>query len=212
MPEPITLAVVGSALLSEGVKFLYSQAGDILKRWRERKEAAAEGEAQSSEGAEPVGTQFPPIFEGTLTRPVIHFDAVERTEGELRDLRRALSDYAEGIENVDHNDEELLETTDALRRILEVVYRQRITFKGEQRAESGPLVEGEVDVDQVAGYAAAVRARTIDSGRISGRLRATRVEAGGSAIGVDLDTIGSSPDLGVTGRDPQRGGSDASGA
>lgn len=205
MPEPITLAVVSGALLTEGVKFLYSQAGDILKRWRERREAAGQGKAESQEGAEPLGTQFPPIFEGALTHPVIHFDAVERAEGELRDLRRALADYAEGIENIDHNDKELLETTDALRRILEVVYRQRITFKGEQRAASGPLVEGEVDVDQVTGYAAAVRARAIESGQISGRLRATRVEAGGSAIGVDLDTIGG-PGPAVTGRDPQGGG------
>jgi hypothetical protein len=41
MPEPvtITLAVVGTAALKEGVKFLYGQAGELLKRWREKREA-----------------------------------------------------------------------------------------------------------------------------------------------------------------------------
>src|SRR5437879_6867359 len=39
MAEPLTLALVGSVILSEGVKFLYAQAGDALKRWRPRKEA-----------------------------------------------------------------------------------------------------------------------------------------------------------------------------
>ena len=36
MSEPLTLTGVGVVVLTEGIKFLYAQAGESLKRWRER--------------------------------------------------------------------------------------------------------------------------------------------------------------------------------
>jgi hypothetical protein len=111
-------------------------------------------------------------------------------ENELREIRRLLADYADGIEVPKPGDHLVAEQADALRRLLEAVYGQRITFKGEQRPPSGPLVIGEIDVKQVAGDAAAVRAKVISSGEVRGSAKAERVEEGGKLTGVETDHIG----------------------
>jgi hypothetical protein len=188
MVEPVTLAAVGTVALTEGIKFLYTQAGEVLKRWRERRDAGESGEAQP-EATAPIDADLPDAFEGELSEPKIHFDALDRLAEDLREIRRSLSDYAEGIEKVDSKDEDLLAKTDTLRRLLEAVLQERITFKGEKRPPSGPVVQGSIDVNQVAGYAAAVRARRITGGRIEATGNAERVEPGAEFIGIDVDEI-----------------------
>jgi hypothetical protein len=189
MVEPITLAAVGTVALTEGIKFLYTQTGEVLKRWRERRDAAESGDA-SPDDAAPVDIELPDVFEGQLSEPKIHFDVVTRLDKDLRETRNNLTDYAQDIQKVDSNNEDLLAKTDALRTLLEAVLQERITFKGEIRPPSGPVVRGSIDVDQVAGYAAAVRARRIPSGRTEVEAKAKRVESGGEFIGVDVDEIG----------------------
>src|SRR5215213_5523723 len=162
MVEPITLASVGSVALTKGIKFLYAQSGEVLKRWRERRETVESGTSSLDDTAR-IDAKLPNVFEGQLSEPEIHFDVVKRLGQELQETRRSLSDYADDIEKVDNNDQELLAKTDALRRLLEAILQERITLKGEQRPPSGPVVEGHIDVEEVAGYAAAVRA-----GRIAG--------------------------------------------
>src|SRR5690349_16387636 len=104
MADPFTLTAVGAVALTEGIKFLYGQAGEALKRWRERKAAG------KSADVEPADVQLPSdAFAGQLERPQLHFDAVGRLEQELRDLRAAVADYAQGIDEVDPNNEELLQ-------------------------------------------------------------------------------------------------------
>jgi transcriptional regulator with XRE-family HTH domain len=186
--EPFTLGALGAVALTEGVKFLYGQAGEILKRRRERKKAAEEGRDEGE--PEPLPIEDPGILEGELEPAVIDFEAVDRLEEDLKVFSQQLGNYASGIEEVDPSDEELLHAADALRRALEAIYQQRITFQGEERPPSGPLVEGRVDVEEVAGYTAGVRAEAIESGRVTGELKAKRVEPGGEAIGVDAKRIG----------------------
>lgn len=189
MVDPLTITAIGAVVITEGIKFLYGQAGEILKRWRERKDAEKDASIQLND-TEPIDVKLPPIFEGQLSAPHIHFDAVERVEEQLRGLRKDLSEYADGIELVDITNENVLQRIDALRQLLEAVYQQRITFKGEQRPPSGLVVEGRIDVEEVAGYAAAVRARQIVSGSVRVDAKARRVEPGGHFIGVDTDSIG----------------------
>jgi hypothetical protein len=189
MLDPLTLSAMGAVAITEGIKFLYGQAGEILKHWRERKDAAKDASIQLNK-TEPIDVKLPPVFEGQLSVPQIHFDAVERVEEQLRRLRKDLSDYADGIELVDAKDTSLLQRIDALRQLLEAVYQQRITFKGEQRPPSGPVVEGRIDVEEVAGYAAAVRARQIVGGTVRADAKAKHVEPGAQFIGVDTDSIG----------------------
>ncbi|MGZ3626949.1 MAG: hypothetical protein ACXVDN_04660 [Ktedonobacteraceae bacterium] len=189
MVDPLTITTIGAVAITEGIKFLYGQAGEILKRWRDRKDAAKDASIQLN-NTESILFKLPSVFEGQLSAPYIHFDAVERVEEQLRELRKDLSDYADGVELVDVTNENLLQRIDALRQLLEAVYQQRITFKGEQRPSSGPVVAGRVDVEEVAGYAAAVRARQIVSGTVRAEATAGRVEPGAHFIGVDTDIIG----------------------
>lgn len=188
MVDPLTLSAIGGAAVTEGIKFLYAQAGEVLKRWREQKEAA-KNTTKLHDQTEPITIKLPAILEGQLITPEIHFDAVERLEEQLREVRRSLSDFADGTETVDLTDEHLLRSVDALRRILEVVYQQRLTFKGEQRLPSGSMVVSNINVEDVAGYVAAVRARRI-GGDVRVEAQTKRVEPGAQFIGIDTDTIG----------------------
>lgn len=184
MSDPLSLAMVGAAALTEGIKFLYSQAGEALKRWRERK--AAQGTAV----VEPVDAELPAVaFQGQLTEPRLHLLVVSRLEQDLRDLRAAVADYAQGIEEVDTSNKELLQTVDALRRAMEVVYRQRLVFQGEPDAPMDVPALGEAKVEEVLGYVAGLRARRI-VGSATGRVEVRKVGAGGQAVGLDADTIG----------------------
>ena len=189
MVDPLSLSAIGALAITEGIKFLYGQAGEILKRWRERKDAAQDASAQMNT-TEPIDLTLPAVFEGQLIAPQIHFDAVGRLQEQLRELRKDLNDYADGTEAVDPTDQHLLHNVDALRQLLEAVYQQRITFKGEQHPPSGPVVEGRIDVEEVAGYTAAVRARQIVSGSVKADAKAKRVEPGAQVIGIDTDIIG----------------------
>jgi hypothetical protein len=201
MPDPLTLATVSAVALTEGIKFLYGQAGEALKRWGKRKltkTATAEPTM-----AEPVSVQLPAdAFDGQLREPRLHLDAVARLEQELRDLRAAVADYAQGIDEVDPNDKRLLEKVDGLRLAMEAVYGQRIVFKGEAGPSSGTAVVGEVKVKEVLGYVAGLRAKQIISGSATGRVETDKVGPGAQAVGLDAETIGLSPPEGVARRKP----------
>src|SRR5258708_39898262 len=97
MIDPLTISAIGAVAITEGIKFLYGQAGELLKRWRERKDAAKDASLQLN-NTEPIDVKLPPVFEGQLSAPHIHFDVVERVEEQLRGLRKDLSDYADGVE------------------------------------------------------------------------------------------------------------------
>jgi hypothetical protein len=138
MIEPISLTAVGVFALTEGIKFLYTEAGELLKHRRESKE----GERQ--EGSEPELRPPADIIEGTVEPARPNDERLARLADELRERRKSLTDYADDVAEVDPSDVALLKDVDELRRLIEVIYGQRITFKGEQREPSGPLVENEV--------------------------------------------------------------------
>lgn len=190
MADPLTLSALGAVALTEGIKFLYEQAGEILKRWRERKDSASKEASPQVMKVEPAEAKLPSIFQGQLTPLQIHFDAVERLEEQIRGMRKDLSEYAEDIEPVDPHNAFLLQRTEALRQLLEAVYQQRLTFKGEQRPPSGPIVESSIDIEEIAGYAAAVRARQIKEGNVKVDAKVKHIQPGGSFTGIDADTIG----------------------
>jgi len=182
--DPLTLSGVAANVLAEGIKFLYGQAAEVLRRRREKRVA----EDPVVEVAESSAA-----LEGELDRLTIDPDAAERLEPELKKLFSALALYAQGIEPADPEDEGLIRTVDALRRVLEAVYHQRLTFSGEARPESGPLVEGEIDVGEVEGYVAAVEAELVASGHVIGKAIVDHVGPGGSAFGVKVKRVGGTP-------------------
>jgi len=130
------------------------------------------------------------VLEGTLAPPVIHFHRVEPLADSMRGLWTSLGAYAQGLEEVDTSDADLVAKADALRRQLEAVFGQRITFKGETRPASGtPVVVGIADVRTIAGEAAGLVAGTIERGEVRGELKADKVEAGGKGYGLKVDRI-----------------------
>lgn len=184
MTDPFSPAAWGGVVLTEGIKFLYQQAGEVLKRWRERRERGTASARQA--------TLRPPdgLLEGTVAPVEPRDDQAAFLERELRETRRLLADYAEGIEVPEPGDRVVTEQADALRRLLEAAYGQRITFRGEQRPPSGPMVIGEIDVKQVAGDAAAVRVKLMSSGEVRASAKAERVEEGGRLSAIEIDNVG----------------------
>jgi hypothetical protein len=184
MVDPFSLGALGALAATEGIKFLYGQAGEVLTRWRERKK----GNEEAAEAPIPVpGTE---LLEGELEPPKVDFEAAERLHEDIEQLATVLAPYTGGISEPAPDDTELSVAADGLRRALEAVYGQRITFKGEDRAASGPTVIGRAEVETVAGDVAGVRARLVTSGRIKGTATAKRVEKDGELSGVKIDTVG----------------------
>jgi hypothetical protein len=149
MVDPLSLAALGAVALTEGVKFLYGQATELLKRRRERRDAAKKDEA----AAEALPAAPEGLLDGSLALPgdvaVSDADADKLTK-----LRSQLNAYADGLEPIREGDAELLKVADALRGLLEGVYGRRITFAGEPgRAPTGtPLDAAEsAGVRQQAG-------------------------------------------------------------
>ncbi|HVQ91729.1 MAG TPA: hypothetical protein VMU51_11895 [Mycobacteriales bacterium] len=189
MAEPLSIAAIGAVALTEGVKFLYGQAGELLARWRARRSAP---DPAAEVAAAPVVLALPPAaFTGSLAPVAVDYDLVERLAGQLKDLAADLAPYAGGFDEIDPTDQALLGRVDALRLALEAVLGQRLTFVGEQRPASGtPVVSGAAVVGEIEGRVAAVRARQIRAGRVTGAVRADHVAPGGEAYGVDADVIG----------------------
>lgn len=179
MADPLSLSVIGATVLNQGVQFLYAQASELLKRWRERrdnKDAAVTAELQ------------PPadILAGEVAAATPDDERLGQLHEELSELRKALVDIADG-EAVDPSDEATVSEIEALRRAIEVIYGQRITFKGERREPSGPLVEADVDVERVRGDVAAVRAQSIRAGVVKARVKAKDVEGNVNGVNIEGD-------------------------
>ena len=185
MPDPITLTTVGTIVLTEGVKFLYKQATEVIKTWLGRKK---EGKKEKI----PMGTRLPSsVFnDPDASELAIDPTAMESLEGELRSLRGALADYADGIAEVSPDDEQFVETFDAVRRSLEAIHQKAIVLKGEKRDAAQIVINGTVDVATVRGHVAGVRARLVKAGVITGTAHATDVEQDGELYGVDVDISG----------------------
>lgn len=192
MSTTITLATVGLAVITEGVKFLYGQATELLKIHRQKKELKEEKEKETKNSIDSLlAAKCPDAFEGNLSIPLqVDENTLFALEPQLRSLRKDVSDYAEEIEEIDQNNPILMEKINALRLILESICLQKITFKGEQRDSSSLVVEGEIKVEEVRGYAIAVAAKNISEGTVIGRVQAKSVEPGGQIYGVKTDKIG----------------------
>lgn len=193
MPEPvtITLAAVGMVGITEGIKFLYGQASELIKWLREKRKTSSSGEA--AESVQPKLMPRPDVFEPNPAEAAVDEAALERLAQPLDELCDKLSGVMTGRTEVDASNTALLTCVDALRKALEIVIGQRLTFRGEKRPEAeGPIVRGRVNVDEVLGYVAGVVAGSITSGTVEGEVQAKKVDEKGKAIGVQVDEIGGS--------------------
>lgn len=152
MVDPLSLAALGGVALTEGIKFLYGQATELLKRHRDRAEkpthAAESPMVPSGEIA---------ALDGALTPKPVDEAVVEYNQARLLELRRALGDYADGLAAPDPADRRLLEQVAALRGLLELAYGQHVTFRGEDRPATGSALPADAP-EVVGGYVATVTA------------------------------------------------------
>jgi hypothetical protein len=128
MIDLMDLSPLGPMALQAGVRFLYEQATAALKRKFEPRADTPQ-----------VPPRLPPIFDDVSGPLSYHIDKVEALEEPLRKLSQAVSKWASGTEPVDPANAELIKAIAALRLVMEQVFQQRLTFKGEQRAHDGLL-------------------------------------------------------------------------
>ena len=173
--EAVLVGVTG-VVLKEGVKFLYAQAGEVLRAWRKRKQ----------DPKSPPPTVLKPPDEVSVGRP----DPLPNpVNDEMLDSLQELKDAAEAVKDgaVDADSSEARAVIANLRELLEASLRAPITLKGEA-PRSVDIRDIEVTVKTVEGRVRAVTAR-LDKlrGNIEHvRVRADDVKKGGDVSGVEL--------------------------
>lgn len=174
--EPITTTLAASAI-AEGVKFLYNQADQVLRSWRERR--------RNKDAAPP---KLLPAPEGVVVvakgEPVA--EPPDRdTEDTLRDLLEALEPVVAG--EVPAAADEAREAAGTLRGYLEQLMRASITFEGEPPrtldVRDVSIVAKQVSKD-VIGVTASLERLGAQTKIEKVRVQADSME--GDVIGVDL--------------------------
>jgi hypothetical protein len=141
-----SLAVVESAALTQGVAFMYKQAGELLTRRRQARDRAAASAERQAGGHSPAPGPAPlaplqlpeEVFEPVGSIPMAPAPAVlERLAQSLLGAYRDLDDYVLGTAALGGESQVGLDAVDRLRRLLEEVYGTAVTFRGEQRRPGG---------------------------------------------------------------------------
>ncbi len=149
--EPFSLAVLGGVAAAEGVKFLYGQASDLLKEWRAHR-----------------ALNVPPAESDALDGPVpsttVDPELLRTHHRELTALSAGLSPYALDHADLDLDDPEIAATVDQLRRLLEILYGVRLTFRGEQRERTGTTIDVQQRLETVHGSATGLAAKSLADG------------------------------------------------
>ena len=178
--EPNFNSVEGEALRL-GVQFLYAQAGEVLKRRRERSDDAS-GEVPVS--AVEVGV------DGLKVKPrqaEVDFSALEELAADIEELQRVLAPYAEGERAITPDDDDLRRLAEGQRRALERVLGQDFTLRGEVRSPIGVRME----VGDVHGYVAGLVGRPHGDVRVEMKVRS--VGPGATVLGADFTAGDNSP-------------------
>lgn len=129
-----SLTTVTGAALSDGVKFLYAQATELLRRRRSSSQAAQSAETRIRD--------VPHALDGPLQPVTPDKDALNAYAEQLTALRHAIVDYVEGLLPISAEDHELISNINNLRNLLEIILRQYLTFQGENRRTTGTPIAG----------------------------------------------------------------------
>jgi hypothetical protein len=172
----LTLAGVGAAVIAEGITFLYGQAGELLKRWREG--------GSSSEDKPKVLPPPAGVIVGRADPLSAPLDATMVES--LTTLRSMLGSIRAG----DLDDKDVRASVATMRDLLEVALKTRITFAGEAPRPELTAKDVTVTVERVSGSVAGLRANLQ---KLTGKVavgdvivQAGDVEPGGQVTGLDL--------------------------
>jgi len=175
--EPLSLAVLGGVAATEGIKFLYAQAAELIKAWRargkdhEQEPLAVPIVATSALDAPPASTTVDPAV-------------LARANATMLTLWQRLAPYAQDLAAVEDTDAELARDAGALRGLLEAAYGQRFTFRGEHREPTGTRVTVAQVLGTVAGRAVGVEGDIGAGATVEVRQDADGVSAEGTVTGV----------------------------
>jgi hypothetical protein len=175
-----SLATVESATLTQGVSFLYAQAGELLRRRREARDRASAAREQRGIAQAPAAAsaEVPAAVPGSLPQLLLPgdvFDAaggalpeaapatLDRLAASLLAARRDVDDYVLGMASLGGDSQAGLEAADRLRCLLEEVYGSAVTFRGEQRTagrrttyvraqDAGVVAGGSIHAKYIAGH------------------------------------------------------------
>ncbi len=175
MAAEMLLVGVATAALQEGVKFLYEQAGEVLRAWRARRRdptapppVVVAAPAQVTVGSPHPGSSVPD----------------PATVVTLEDLRADVERMATGELSVD--DPGARTTIAALREVVEAALGAPITFVGEA-PRSVRVTDVNVVVRDVRGRVAGVRLDTGQDADVRDvHVAAGNVEASGEVVGVQI--------------------------
>ncbi|HEY0790851.1 MAG TPA: hypothetical protein VGD78_07275 [Chthoniobacterales bacterium] len=180
------------AAITEGIKFLYNQAGELIK-WRHEKKQAADKRANATQVPQVMLLPPPPVFAPPSQAGAIDEAALVRLEAPIRDLRKDLSEISDGTVAFDPKDVATLQQVDALRQALEMVLGQRLTFSGEQRPDAtGPVVRTEMEIAKVAARAKAtnLRIQSMTAGRVEAKTKVGELGPGAEVTSADIGHLG----------------------
>jgi hypothetical protein len=181
MADPLTLGLLGGVVATEGIKFLYGQASELLKAWRARKPEKV------VQPTPPDDLEVPILSSTALDRePVARpadAEVMRETRGQLLSLATTLSPFALGQSDVDLRDADLAEASGRLRELLELIYHQRFTFLGESRDPTGSAVLVRQRLGTVKGRAVGAEADVNLGGALEVDQSIDSVDDGGEVTG-----------------------------
>jgi len=135
--DDFSLGSVESAALTQGIAFLYAQAGELLRRRRAAREQAKDEDSRSAPVLPvlqlPEAVFLPSEPEVSAAEP----QAADRLADSLRGACRDVTEYLAGEASLADGTAGLA-AADRLRCLLEEVYGAQITFRGEHRADGPP--------------------------------------------------------------------------
>lgn len=173
----LTLVGVGTAVVAEGIKFLYGQAGELLKNWRERREG--------NKDATPKALSPPPGITVDGVAPM-----AEPPDATMVDSLTALRGMLGTIRAGQLDDPAVRAAMANMRDLIEVALGTRITFAGEAPRAELTARDVKVTVQRVTGRVAGLRANLQ---KLTGKVavgdvivQAGDVESGGEVVGLDL--------------------------
>ncbi|MFF5213352.1 hypothetical protein [Streptosporangium sp. NPDC000396] len=170
--DPVIL--LGVPFVTSAFDFLFRRAETLIDRRASKGADKDENVADTS------------ILEGTLQPLKVDERALERYGDELMRLYGGLSTYSRERSRITTEDEALRERLGELRVILEHIYGQRITFKGENRPLSGSRVDQ--DVETAEGPMVGIDAKRIH-GSADVVQRVGRVTETGSVTGIKAEDL-----------------------
>ena len=181
MADPLTLAVLGGLVATEGVKFLFSQASDVLKAWRERRAKKAAGEKVADQLEVPVKASE--ALDAAPTSEEVDLAVIEQQNKALLELIGRVAPFATDLADVDVADVALGEAAGELRAILEAAYGQRFTFRGEDRERTGARVSVQQILGEITGGSVVGADATVATGHLEVDQQVESVGEGGSVTG-----------------------------